>query len=129
MSPLSEDQWHQRQIRRFVAAEPIKVILQRPTQIATAAGGRIKGQDVDVPEQTFRLTPFKRRLVLEYGLSKDGEEVQNVQWILVGEPDADVEVGDYFVRDRYRYEVKFISDHRRFRTAAGLALRGEILGE
>lgn len=128
MSPLNEDQWHQRQIERFIKAEPIQVILKRPASVLTAAGGRVTATDNDVSEQTFRLTPFKRRLVLEYGFSRDDEEVQNVQWILVGPFDANIQVGDHFIRDKYHYEVKFISDHRRFRTAAGLALRGEVLG-
>lgn len=125
MSPLSETDWHRRQIGAFVKAQRINIRLQRPVMVDTPAGGKIKSVDDELRLQTFRLVPFKRRLTLEYGLSRNGEEVQNIQYVLVGAYDADVQLKDWFTLENTEYEVKFVSDLRLHRTAAGLIVRQE----
>jgi hypothetical protein len=122
---LTEVQLQARLIRAFVRSEPITVELQRPRRVTTDSGGlRSDGFDL-IPPQVFRLTPFKRRLTLEWGFTKEGERVHLVEWVLVGEPDADVQEGDEFTHQNYIYRVEFVSDHRLYRTAAGLSLRSQ----
>lgn len=125
MSPLSEADWHRRQIGAFVEAQKHEIRLTRPVTARTPAGGTAVVGDDQLDHQTFRLVPFKRRLTLEYGLSRDGEEVKNIQYILVGAHDANVRVGDWFTLDTVDYEVKFVSDLRLHRTAAGVIIRKE----
>lgn len=115
---------HRRQIEAFIRAEPLKVALKRPQEVITEAGGRTSGELLTLQEQTFRLVPFKRRLTREWGFSDDGEAVKNVDWVLVGAYDADVATGDWFNARGFKYQVKAVSDHRIYRTAAGLIQRG-----
>lgn len=125
MSPLTQADWHRRQINAFTKSEEIRISLKRPEKQETLSGGRRSTRDRTLPEQWFRLVPFKRRLTREWGLSDGGEAVRNVDWILTGAHDADVQEGDYFVKDGLQYQVKVVSDHRLYRTAATLILRGK----
>lgn len=115
---------HRRQIEAFVKAEPVRISLKRPHEVITAAGGRVPDDQLTMPEQTFRFVPFKRRLTREWGFSDDGESVKNVDWILVGAYDADIQTDDWFNHNDRRYQVKVVSDHRLYRTAATLTYRG-----
>lgn len=115
---------HRRQIEAFVRAEPAFITLKRPHEVITDAGGRVQDATSTVPQQTFRFVPFKRRLTREWGFSDDGESTKNVDWILVGAYDADIQTGDWFERNDFRYQVKVVSSHRLYRTAATLVERG-----
>lgn len=115
---------HRRQIEAFVRAEPVLVSLRRPHEVVTDAGGRVPDDTLTLPEQTFRFVPFKRRLTREWGFSDDGEATKNVDWILVGAYDADVQTDDWFNKDDIKYQVKVVSSHRVYRTAATLIERG-----
>lgn len=124
--PLTSVDLERRQIMAFVRSEPCVVQLRRPRYVDTPAGGRRRElPDEVLPEQIFRLVPFKRRLTREWGLSDEGEKVQNVDWILVGAHDADIQRKDLMLKGDWEYEVSFISNHRLYRTAAGLTVRGE----
>lgn len=115
---------HRRQIEAFIKAEPAALSLRRPHEVVTEAGGRVPDDGLTLPEQIFRFVPFKRRLTREWGFSDDGEATKNVDWILVGSYDADIQTDDWFNRDDRRYQVKVVSSHRLYRTAATLIERG-----
>jgi hypothetical protein len=129
MSPLTEAQWHTRQIKAFINAEPIDVELHRVRTDQTAAGGVTRRPEHVLAPQRFRLTPFKRRLVNDWGLSLQGQEVKTADWVMHGAPDADVKVDDYFQYRNHEYVVIWVNDHNMYRTAAGLRVRGRLGGE
>lgn len=128
MSPLTETDWHRRLISAFIRAEPIEVQLQRPLAEETLAGGTVKDHDQPLPIQVFRLTPFKRRLVNDWGLSSQGQRVKTADWVLHGDHDADVKINDHFRYRDHEYLVIWVNDHNLYRTAAGLKVRGRIGG-
>ena len=115
---------HRRQIEAFVRAEPVAISLKRPSEVISDAGGRVPDDTLTIQEQIFRFIPFKRRLTREWGFSDDGESVKNVDWILVGAHDADIQTDDWFNHNNFRYQVKVVSSHRLYRTAATLIERG-----
>lgn len=115
---------HRRQIEAFVKAEPVALSLRRPHEVVTEAGGRVPDDELTLPEQIFRFVPFKRRLTREWGFSDNGEATKNVDWILVGAHDADIQTDDWFNHNGFRYQVKVVSSHRLYRTAATLIERG-----
>lgn len=129
MTAWSETKMHRRQIEAFIRAERIQVALLRPQFVETTAGGKVAATDLTLPLQMFRRTPFKRRLVNDWALSYRGEEVKVADWVLHGKHDADVQVDDYFEDRQHRYTVIWVNDHRLYRTAAGLKVRGKIGSE
>lgn len=126
MTTWSETSIHRRQIEAFIRAEPITVVLLRPQFAETAAGGKVAATDLPLPPQLFRRTPFKRRLVNDWALSYQGEEVKTADWVLHGKHDADIQVDDYFDDRDHRYTVIWVNDHNLYRTAAGLKVRGRL---
>jgi len=126
MTTWSETDVHRRQIERFIQAEAIQVALLRPQFVETTAGGKVAIADLVLPLQRFRRTPFKRRLVNDWGLSVQGEEVKHADWVLHGKHNADVQVDDYFDDRDHRYTVIWVNDHNLYRTAAGLKVRGRL---
>lgn len=123
--PLTSVDIERRQIWAFVLSEPHQIQLLRPRRVETSSGGVTLAGNETLPEQTFRLVPFKRRLTREWGFTREGEAMQLVEWILVGAYDADVQRKDHFWLNNWHYEVEFLSDHRLYRTAVGLTIRGE----
>ena len=122
----------------FIRTDPLYITLHRPTKSVTAAGGRAQTAVVDLPEQTFHVYPFKRRLTQESAFNPQtyGEErVEKILWIFIFNRGSDIQVDDYFdptldtdpVTDRLlpgKYEVTFISARLWDRGQAGLMYRG-----
>lgn len=114
------------QILAFIQADPSVITLKRRPKSKTGAGGYTFGDPVDVPPQTFRLVPFKRRLThgtVAGGAGGEGNVV-SLPYVLVGKFDADVEPDDYFDYNGLRYEVLSLEPNRRIRTAAELIDKG-----
>lgn len=93
-----------RNLAAFISADPISVEFQRYPQVSDGAGAWTKGSVVNVPAQTGRLVPYKRRLA---SLSDDipAGDIPNVQYSLVGPWNMDVERWDEFAYNGAWYKV------------------------
>lgn len=115
---------HRRVLRQFLHAEPLRIIIQRPTITTTAAGGKVKSNPQDLAPQTFRLIPFKKRLTTMTRDTPDGNIV-NLPYVLLGEHDADVQPGDSFEHNGGIYDVVSIEPNTSYRVAANVTYRGK----
>ncbi len=84
-----------RNLREFIRADPVQIVLTRTPKTATTNGSYVDGTPTDLPAQTFRLVPFKRRLTDQEANTQDGD-IPLIPYVLVGHWDADVERDDAF---------------------------------
>jgi hypothetical protein len=108
----------------YLKAEPIDVVFQRPTMINTPAGGMAQGTPTPIPAQRIRLIPFKRRLVELTRDTPDGNIIKE-GYVVMGEPDLDIQAADEFTYNGGHYEVVSIEPNRSYRTIANATYRGE----
>jgi len=118
--------------RAFVSADPIRVALRRRTYIVSAAGGRVQGDPVTLPLQTFRIIPFSGQVWDRTKTTPDEGRVLDVTQQLVGYYDADVQQNDEFdwVQDGISgvYTIVHVSPHRHYRVSATLEFRKTSAG-
>jgi hypothetical protein len=100
----TETRMQRKLLREFVAAEPVQIAIFRPVMTKTLAGGLKKDTPIPLPPQTFRLVPFKKRLTRITRDTPDGNII-NLEYVLIGEYDADVRPGDFFTYDNGMYDV------------------------
>lgn len=91
-------------LKEFIKADPISLVLMRPTLTKTAAGGYIKGASTPITRQTFRLVPFKRRLSESQVTSQMGN-TQLLNYVLVGYWNANIRRDDEFEYNGDNYRV------------------------
>lgn len=117
----------------FIDQDPVVISFTRPTKTTTAAGGVVVSGTTTLDPQTFYFQPFKRRLTREYHYNPQShgeDKVEDVDYILIGSPDMDVQVEDYFTTtsggrlDAGRYTVEFVSPRQWDRRLIGIRLRG-----
>lgn len=91
-------------MKEFIKADPISIVLTRPTLTHTAAGGYIKGAPATITRQQFRLVPFKRRLSNQQITTEMGN-VALLDYVLVGYWNADIRRDDEFEYNGDNYRV------------------------
>lgn len=115
----------------FINADPINIVLSRATKVSTPAGGYVEGTPVLLAPQTFRMTPFKRRLSDFTKDTQDGK-IPQADYILTGRWDCDILRGDTFTfngDDLEVISVEPLSDDRykTDRVVAQVRLQGKGL--
>lgn len=120
----TETRIQRRLLRKFLDAEPQYIGLMRPTLVRTPAGGLSKENPETLPDQLFRLVPFKKRLTSLTRDTPDGNII-NLQYVLIGAHDADVKPADFFTHEGGIYDVISIEPNRQYRTAANVTYRGQ----
>lgn len=98
MSNVARLVMSRRLVNAFMARDPLQLSLSRRPRTASAAGGWTLGAEVVLPPQTFRMTPFKRRLGPGETASPDGD-VANSQFLLMGVISCDIQKNDRFNLD------------------------------
>lgn len=100
----AETDAQRRQTKAFIDAEPTDIRLQRAELTPNGAGGTRIGAASPLPPQTVRLLiptitsgQGERQLL-------DGEAVA-IDYVLLGEWDADVKRGDWFYLNGVKYEI------------------------
>jgi len=99
-----------RVMEEFIKSDSRQIMLQRPTLEKTPAGGFKKAAWNVLPEQTFRLIPYKRRLTDLVRAMASGE-IPHIQYVLVGLWNADVQRMDEFELDGAYYRVQGLEPH------------------
>lgn len=84
-----------RNLKTYIAADPVTVVFTRFPQVSDGAGGWRKGQPTQVAPQMMRLVPYKRRLSSLTDMVTAGD-IPHAQYSLVAEYDADVQRYDEF---------------------------------
>ena len=142
MARWGEQQVRDRLMDAFIAADPVDLVLHRPTWNTTSAGGRTPGTPTVLAEQRFGVYPFKRRLTQEYHYNPQthGEDkVEFIHYIMIFNRDNDIAENDYFYPENDLvadspaegrlasglYTVTFISARLWDRGQAGILYRGE----
>lgn len=113
------DQMHLRQTEAFIAENPSAITIKRRSKTETASGGWKWGSPVPLPSsQTMRKVGSNRVSVTIQRTTTDGKQVIPSA-VLVGLPDADIQVGDLFDLDGKTYEVLTVdNDHPPWRMQA-----------
>lgn len=113
-----------RQTTAYIRAEPVLLVLKRPSLVKTGAGGLRQGTPTPLPPQKVRLIPFKRRLTK---LTRDTPEgdIINLPYVLMGFWDMNIKVGDEFEYEDGQYKVESIEPNRAFRTLANITYAGK----
>lgn len=99
-----------RVMAEFIRADSRQIMLMRPNIERTASGGIKKASWTMLPEQTFRLVPYKRRLTDLVKVVADGE-IPHIQYALTGFWNADLQRWDEFTLDGAYYRVQGLEPH------------------
>lgn len=119
--PLSENEVMRKQTTAFIAVYPQSLILMRSDMVADGSGG-VKATLTPLDPQTFRqITQPTNTQVFRRTI--DGEEVQP-DFVILGEYNADVQIGDWYMKDGAKHEVVYVKDDRRYETWAEVKYRG-----
>lgn len=120
--PASENEVMRKQTKQFIEVYPQSIPLVRTAMIADGSGGVKSSGPSPLPAQIFRqitqpTSPevFRRTI--------DGEEVQP-DFVLLGEWDADIAIGDWYMKDGAKHEVVYVKEDRRYETWAEVKYRG-----
>lgn len=112
----------------FIKADPIFLVLSRPTLTKTTAGGWVKGVPRSLPRQMFRLTPFKRRLS-NMQVTNQAGSIPNLDYVLVGKHTADIRRDDEFDYNGDHYRVVSVEPKTDDRTRTDrVVAQLEVLG-
>ena len=119
--PASENEVMRKQTKEFIAIYPQSLVLTRSEMVSDGSGG-VVGTLTSLPAQTFRqITQPTNTQVFRRTI--DGEEVQP-DFVLLGEYDADVKIGDWYMKEGAKHEVVYVKDDRRYQTWAEVKYRG-----
>jgi hypothetical protein len=111
----------------FIAADALSLTLQVRGSVRTPSGAYASEAQPERPEQTFKLIMQSPAGSSIEQRTEDGTERQ-VDYILLGEWDAEVEVGDYWDdEDDQRWEVKAIIPRNGYETRAVVEAHGKDL--
>jgi len=120
--PASENVVMRKQTTAFIAVYPQSIALVRTAMVSDGAGGVVSSGPSPLPAQIFRqITQPTNTQVLRRTI--DGEEVQP-DFVLLGEWDADVAVGDWYMKDGAKHEIVYVKEDRRYETWAEVKYRG-----
>lgn len=111
-----------RNTKAFIRANKITVQLRRPQVMRTEAGGVQKQEPALIPAQDFRVVPMSGLVWDRSRTTPDEGQIDDVTEQLIGLPDADVKMNDYFpVEDGSGfYKITHVSPVRGYRSEARL---------
>lgn len=109
----------------FIADDPVDLALNSGKGVAveTASGGYDYEDAGSKPLQTFKLINASGDS--NAPVQAEGKEVRKFQYVLIGMPDADVEVGDWWVDGPNRYTVTGILHRNGYEVKATVESFGE----
>lgn len=119
---LAENEVMRQQTTDFIAIYPQELALVRTAMTADGSGGVKSLGPTPLDPQTFRqITQPTNTQILRRTI--DGEEVQP-DFVLLGEWNADVRVGDWYMKDGAKHEIVYVKEDRRYQTWAEVKYRG-----
>lgn len=135
MAAFDEMHVRRRLLSKFIQLGPgLQLVLKRPQETRTESGGVSRsGNPLELPPQEFAYMPLKRRQTVEriYNPPSSGrDEATQVEGILIGQWDADVEKHDYFNWEgnehlaEGEYVVDYVGARIHDRRSFGIIYRG-----
>jgi hypothetical protein len=126
VSPV-ELEVNRRNTRRFIAADPIFIVLSVGERIRQPGGGYRRVKVGERPQQRFKLIMVSPAGGSIDQLTSDGTE-RRVDFVLLGEYDAQVAVGDWWDDARgNRYEVLSLIPSNGYEVRANVSATGKVL--
>ena len=117
----TENEVMRKQTASFIAIYPQAISLVRAVMVPDGSGG-VKGTLSTLAAQTFRqITQATNTSVFRRTI--DGEEVQP-DFVLLGAWDADVKIGDWYMKEGAKHEIVYVREDRRYETWAEVKYRG-----
>lgn len=114
--------------KAFIDADPISLVLRTRGSSRTPSGGVALQETAPRPEQTFKLIMQSPAGGSIEQRTEDGTE-RRVEYVLLGEWDAQVEIGDFWDDDRgMRWEVTAIIPTNEYETRAVVEARDPRVG-
>lgn len=104
-----------RSTRQFILANSVRVQLRRPVVTKSAAGGTTNGAPEVLPAQTFRIVPMSGLVWDRSVTTPDEGRIADVTEILIGMPECDVQVNDWFPNDTGFMLIVHVSPVRGYR--------------
>lgn len=110
--------------RAFIADDPVAIALTpgRGTAVETSSGGIDYTDASPRDEQNFKVINTSGDSTIPAG--SDGAEVRKFSYVIVGMPDAVVEVGDWWVDGPNRYTVTAILHRNGYEVKASVEAFG-----
>lgn len=115
-----------RNTRAFIDADPVAVVLKRPTVEETPAGGRRRGPLRDLPPQRVRLVPLSGNVWDRSKQKVNSGNLPDVTHQLIGMPKLDIQKDDVFSLGADDWVVTHVSPERTERTSANIVLRSQV---
>lgn len=85
-----------RNVRAFIQADPVELILSRPgVVIKSAVGGTTRSAPEDLPSQQFRIVQNVRRYT-DGLVNAEAGDIPRTKYLMIGEHTRDVEEDDHF---------------------------------
>lgn len=122
MNPV-ERLMRRRNVTEFIVQDKVEVALVRKTKVRTPAMGWRWETQPPLPPQVVRIVPAKRR----YGdvhVNTEAGALDNWPYLMLGDPDMDVQEKDTFTVNGMVFEVQSIEYDREERTVAAITYYG-----
>jgi hypothetical protein len=123
MTRFTRDDLRRKQMDKFRSTRGVDLALVRKIRTATPGGTGYVETDVTLPPQQFRWAPISSRA--QPAVTTTAGQISAVTVQLVGEPDADVQVGDTLTTPEGLWRVVHIDPVRDIRTLADLKYLGK----
>jgi hypothetical protein len=108
----------------FIAQSPRRIVLTPRVRVRTAAGGSTTEDQAERPEQVFRLIQQSPSGASIEQRTVDGETERRIDWVLLGDWDAQVDVGDHWEEAGIWYEVMSLIPYNGYEVRANVEATG-----
>lgn len=117
---------HRRITRDFINADAVDLVFNRATVTSDNRGGRLRPLATALPApQRVRIIPARSRSSSLTYMLPSGTEVSTKDSLLIGMPELDVALKDWFEWMGTAQQVVFIASDRTFQTLCQLSTMGE----
>lgn len=114
--------WKRRQLAAYIGDSPSTIVLSRKIRTPTPGGTGYVETPTNLPPQIFRINDIGSRQ--QPTVTTQGGQVIKVDADMIGDFDADVQIGDTFTTTRGKWQVVFVGIKNDVRTACSVRFLG-----
>jgi hypothetical protein len=110
----------------FVAQNPREISLNPRARVRTPSGAWTTQGAVPRPTQTFRLImQSPSGSSLEQATAESGDVERDIEWVLLGHWDADMDIGDWWEEGDIHFELKDLAPYNGYERQAIVSATGK----